>query len=75
MRSPLPIFIFIGLALIAVIGLITLQYASTSASIEVNNTTSEPVATDLYEIDYGIIFGIAALIMLVAVYFALKMFI
>jgi len=72
MRSPMPIFIFVGLALIAVIGVIILGASATSASIAVNNTSTEPLSTGIYSIETSIIFGFSALLVIVAGYFALK---
>jgi hypothetical protein len=81
MRSPLPIFIFIGLALIAIIGVIILGASSTSAVVEVNNsymgvnnTSTDDLALTMYHEEYYLIYGIAAILFLVAAYFALRNF-
>lgn len=74
MRSPLPIFIFVGIALIAVIGVIIIGASSTSAVVEVNNTETEELPLTIYHTEYYLIFGFAALMMLLAGYFAFRNF-
>lgn len=75
MRSPLPIFIFVGIALIAVIGVIILGASSTSAVVEVNNNETEELPLSIYHTEYYVVFGLAVLLMLLAGYFALRNFI
>lgn len=75
MRSPLPIFIFVGIALIAVIGVIILGASSTSAVVEVNNNETEELPLSIYHTEYYVIFGLAALLMLLAGYFAFRTFV
>lgn len=72
MRSSLPIFLFIGIAFIAVIGVIVLGAAATSASEEVNTTATDDLSIGIYTWEYGLMFGIGALLLLVAGYFALR---
>lgn len=73
MRSSLPVFIFVGLALVAVVGMAMLGAASTAAVKEVNNTSTEELPLAIYETNYGLVFGISALLILMAGYFALKL--
>lgn len=85
MRSPLPVIIFIGIALFAVIGIIVLESSAKSASTSVinttayeasldeyGNTTSEDLPVGIYTVEYSIMFGLSALILLIAGYFALR---
>jgi len=74
MRSPLPIFIFIGLSLLAVIGVITLGASSTAAVAQVNNTSTDDLSIAIYHEEYYVVFGIAALLMILAGYFAFRTF-
>lgn len=74
MRSPLPIFIFIGLGLIAVIGVIILGASSTAAVAQVNNTSTDDLSITIYHEEYYLVFGLAALLLLIAGYFALRTF-
>jgi NADH:ubiquinone oxidoreductase subunit 6 (subunit J) len=74
MRSPLPIFIFIALGLIAVIGVIILGASSTAAVAEVNNTSTEELPLTIYHTEYYVVFGIAAILILLAGYFAFRTF-
>ncbi len=74
MRSPLPIFIFIGLGLLAVFGVIILGASSTSAVAEVNNTSTEELPLSIYHTEYFVVFGIAAILLLLAGYFAFRTF-
>ena len=73
MRSSLPVFIFIGLALVAIIGVIILETSATSAGIAVNNTSTDTLSTGMYETEYNIVLGVSGLLLLVAGYFALKL--
>lgn len=72
MRSSLPVFLFIGIALIAIIGVMVLQSAATSASVEVGNTTTDDFSTGVYSIEVWVMYGIGALLFLVAGYFVLR---
>ncbi len=74
MRSPLPIFLLVGLALFAVIGIAIFGSAATTAVAQVNNTTTEEMPLTVYGAEYGIVFGIAALLIIIAAYFALRTF-
>lgn len=72
MRSSMPIFIFLGLGLIAVIGVIVLGASATSASVAVNNSSMEPLAVGVYSGETAVVFGFAALLIIIAGYFALR---
>jgi uncharacterized membrane protein len=72
MRGTLPIFIFIGLALMAVIGAIVIQYSATAAVGEVNDTSKEELPLTLYSVENAVIYGIAAILMIFAAYFAFR---
>lgn len=72
MRSSLPIFIFVGLALVATIGIVIFGTVTTSAVAEVNNESKEELPLTIYGMEYGLIFGLGGLLCLLAVYFALK---
>lgn len=74
MRSPLPIFIFVGIALIAIIGVMIMGASSTSAVAKVNNSDTEELPLTIYHTEFYIAFGIATLLMLLAGYFALRNF-
>ena len=73
MRSPLPVFLLVGIALIAIIGIAVLGSAATSAAKEVNTTATEELSIGIYTWEYGLMFGLAVVIILVAGYFALRM--
>ena len=73
-KSPLPIFIFVGIALIAMIGVVIIGASSTSAVVEVNDTAKEELPLTIYHTEYYLIFGFAALMMLLALYFAFRGF-
>jgi hypothetical protein len=72
MRSSLPIFLLVGLAMISIIGVIILQAGATAAVSEVNDTAKEELSLGMYEMQYGLAFGIGALLLIVAGYFALR---
>lgn len=72
MRSALPIFILVGVAMIAVLGVVILGAASSAAIAEVNDTSTEELPLVVYESEYAFMFGIAAVLLLVAGYFALR---
>lgn len=74
MRSPLPIFIFIALGLIAIIGVIILGASATSAVVAVNNTSTEELPLTIYHTEYYVVFGLAAILILLAGYFAFRTF-
>jgi len=72
MRSSLPIFLLIGLALISVIGVILLETGAGAAVAEVNDTAKDDLSLGMYEIEYGLMFGVGAMFFIVALYFVLK---
>lgn len=74
MKSSLPIFIFIGLALFAIIGIAVLEAGAANASIAVNNTSTEDLAVNIYSGEAYILYGIGAILLLLAGYFALRVF-
>lgn len=71
-RNTLPVFIFIGLALLAVIGAIVFGSAITTVSVEVNDTETETLSVGVYTVETVLIFGIAAVLCIVAIFFALN---
>jgi len=75
MRSSLPIFIFVGLALIIAIGVAILGASAGSAVAEVGNSTTEELPLAIYETDYFVMYGLAAVFIIIALYFALRMMI
>jgi len=72
MRSSLPIFIFVGLALVIAIGVAVLEVSTGSAISEVGNSTTEELPITLFGAEYAIMFGLAALLFILGAYFALK---
>jgi ABC-type antimicrobial peptide transport system permease subunit len=72
MRGILPIFIFVGLALMAVIGIVIFQSSATAAVVEVNDTSKEELPLTIFDAEYAVIFGIASILMILAGYFALR---
>lgn len=74
MSSPLPIFILLGLALMAMIGMMVLESSSTAAAVEVNNTTRDPLPLAVYTSDSVVVYGLVVLLVLIALYFVLRFF-
>lgn len=74
MKTPLPFFILIGLVLISVIGIMLFETGAGAAVVEVNNTAKEDFALMVYGIDAWMMFGLGAIIVIVALYIALRMF-
>ena len=75
MRNMMPMFILIGLSLFAVIGVIILQSSATAAVAEVNDTVeneTDELSLGIFTAEYGIMFGIAGLLFIVALYLALR---
>ena len=66
----LPIFIMVGLAFIAVIGVIILQTASTAAIVEINNSSTEELPLTIYYTEYFLMFGFVAILILLGLYFS-----
>jgi flagellar basal body-associated protein FliL len=74
MRSPLPIFILLGIALIAIVGIMVLETSAKSAATEVNNSSRDNVSMVFYTIDNTVIYGVVVMLILIALYFVLRFF-
>lgn len=77
MRNMMPMFILLGLSLFAVIGVIIMQSSATAAVAEVSDTVTEgtdEMSLGIFTAEYGIMFGIAGLLFIVALYLALRTF-
>lgn len=75
MRNMMPMFILIGLSLLTVIGVLVLQSSATAAVAEVNDTVdneTDELSRGIFTAEYGIMFGIAGLLFIVALYLALR---
>ena len=72
MRSPLPVFIFVFIGVLAIVGVVILQASASTAASQVNNSTTENLAVALYGLDFYLMLGISAIIFIVAMIFALK---
>jgi NADH:ubiquinone oxidoreductase subunit 6 (subunit J) len=75
MRNMMPMFILIGLLLLTVIGVLVLQSSATAAVAEVNDTVdneTDELSRGIFTAEYGIMFGIAGLLFIVALYLALR---
>jgi fucose permease len=73
MRSSLPIFIFVGLALIIAIGVAILGASAGSAVAEVGDTATEELPLAVFETSYFIFYGLGFIFVIIAMYFALRM--
>jgi hypothetical protein len=73
MKSYLPIIIFIALALVSIIGLAIVESSATAAVVETGNTSKEEVPLTMYTAESAYIYVFAALLMIIAAYFAVKM--
>jgi hypothetical protein len=73
MRSSLPIFIFVGLALIIAIGVAILGASAGSAVAEVGDTATEELPLAVFETSYFIFYCLGFIFVIIAMYFALRM--
>lgn len=74
-RNMMPMFILIGLSLFAVIGAIVLQTSATAAVAEVNDTVdneTDELSLGIFTAEYSIVFGLAILLFVVALYLAFR---
>lgn len=71
----MPIIIFMGLALMIGLGIVIMQASVTYAAVEVNDTATEELPVTVYSIETVLIGGVAAVMFILAAYFALRNFI
>ena len=71
-KSALPIIIFIGLALVAVLGIVVLNTSATSAAMEVNNSSRDNLPLAVNATSSYFVEGIAVILFIIAIYFAVK---
>jgi len=74
-RNMMPVFILVGLTLFAVIGAVILQTSATAAVAEVNDTATngtDELSLGIFTAEYSIVFGLATLLFIVALYLAFR---
>jgi hypothetical protein len=72
MRSSLPAIILVALSILAIIGVMVLQAGVQSAVVQVNNTSTDDLAQTMYSSEVWIVWAIATVLFIIALYFALK---
>ena len=72
MRSSLPAMILVALSILAIIGVMVLQAGVQSAVVQVNNTSTDDLAQTMYTSEVWIVWAIATVLFIIALYFALK---
>jgi len=70
MRSPLPIFALIALALMFVLGIVAFGASMSSVDAEMNGTATNATLIP-YQIQYAWWFGMGILVLIIAIGFAL----
>jgi hypothetical protein len=64
--------ILVALSILAIIGVMVLQAGVQSAVVQVNNTSTDDLAQTMYTSEVWIVWAIATVLFIIALYFALK---